>query len=98
MAGSFDIPDQAPAGAPSPWATLRQLIGLGRAPVDAPQAVNSAPVAVAPAPPLGALGLFKPTAPSGHAELFTSERTGDWIRVGCQCTRGADHWHASQAG
>jgi len=94
VAGSFDIPDSTPAGASSPWATLRQLIGLGRAPVDAPQVADSAPPAPA-APAAGALGLFRPAAVSGHAELFMSERTGDWIRVGCDCRLGFDHWHAS---
>ncbi|GAA4184821.1 hypothetical protein GCM10022288_06050 [Gryllotalpicola kribbensis] len=28
-----------------------------------------------------------------HAEIFMSERTGDWIRVGCDCRLGYDHWH-----
>lgn len=30
-----------------------------------------------------------------HAELFMSERSGDWIRVGCDCQLGFDHWHTS---
>lgn len=94
MAGSFDIPDSTPAGAPSPWATLRQLIGLGRAPVDAPQVAADLPALGTP--PSGALGLFEPPARGGHAELFMSERTGDWIRVRCDCPLGVDHWHAAQ--
>lgn len=28
-----------------------------------------------------------------HAEIFMSERTGDWIRVGCDCRLDCDHWH-----
>ncbi len=30
-----------------------------------------------------------------HAEVFLSERTGDWIQVGCNCQLGYDHWHTS---
>ena len=28
-----------------------------------------------------------------HAEIFMSERTGDCIRVGCDCRLAYDHWH-----
>ena len=34
-----------------------------------------------------------PRAP--HAEIFMSERTGDWIRVGCDCQLSYDHWHTN---
>ncbi|MFC4242282.1 hypothetical protein ACFOYW_02770 [Gryllotalpicola reticulitermitis] len=121
MTGSLDIPDSAPSGASSPWATLRRLIGLDRSvveaahpaaaphldaaqrstvaePLEAVQPAAAGPVVdVAPAPH-GALGLFRPTTVRTHAELFMSERTGDWIRVGCTCSVGADHWHAARAG
>ncbi|GAA4159671.1 hypothetical protein GCM10022286_14460 [Gryllotalpicola daejeonensis] len=30
---------------------------------------------------------------AAHAEIFMSERTGEWIRVGCDCRVGYDHWH-----
>ncbi|MCL2516031.1 MAG: hypothetical protein FWD85_11370 [Microbacteriaceae bacterium] len=36
---------------------------------------------------------LQPFARQLHAEVFMSERTGDWIRVGCDCRLGFDHWH-----
>ncbi|GAA4176980.1 hypothetical protein [Gryllotalpicola koreensis] len=38
---------------------------------------------------------LQPYVRSPHAEIFMSERTGDWIRVGCDCQLAYDHWHAS---
>jgi hypothetical protein len=72
---------------------LRQLIGLEPGPVEAPDPA---------APPVptnthrGALGLFPTHERPRHAELFMSERTGDWIRVGCYCELNVDHWHTNQ--
>lgn len=40
------------------------------------------------------LGL-QPSAQRAHAEIFMSERTGDWIRVGCDCQLAYDHWHTN---
>lgn len=36
---------------------------------------------------------LRPGLQALHAEIFMSERTGDWIRVGCDCRWGYDHWH-----
>lgn len=36
---------------------------------------------------------LRPLVHTPHAELFMSERTGDWIRVGCDCRSVYDHWH-----
>jgi hypothetical protein len=30
-----------------------------------------------------------------HAEIFLSDRNGDWIRVGCDCQLAYDHWHTN---
>ena len=38
---------------------------------------------------------LQPYARELHAEVFMSERTGDWIRVGCDCRLGFDHWLTS---
>jgi len=36
---------------------------------------------------------LQPYVSTAHAEIFMSERTGDWIRVGCDCQLSYDHWH-----
>ncbi|HEY0248110.1 MAG TPA: hypothetical protein VGC45_07595 [Gryllotalpicola sp.] len=38
---------------------------------------------------------LRPAAQAAHVEFFVSERTGDWIAVGCDCRVGYDHWHTS---
>jgi len=38
---------------------------------------------------------LRPTMRAPHAEIFMSERTGDWIRVGCDCRLAYDHWHTN---
>jgi len=78
VADSIVIPGSTPSWEPSPWALFLRQVGLARGPR------RRSPLALR-------------TAASGadatHAEIFMSERTGDWIHVGCDCGLGADHWH-----
>ena len=95
MTESLDMPESASPGASTPWAALLRRVGLARelegepltGPSDAAHASEMTEVAEA----------LAPLAIGSHAELFMSERTGDWIRVGCDCALGVDHWHLAQA-
>jgi hypothetical protein len=92
VAGSPDTPGSGRVGSTSWWSAL-----LGRAGVRN-DALPATAAAASPAMRSGELRLFLPAPRGEHAELFMSERTGDWIRVGCGCSLGVDHWHAAQAG